>query len=106
MRLALSLAVLATLLPAGSLAAPMLGPAEDGEAVSSPTIRGSSVPIKKCRSATARPAQAASAWRGRPVQMKRLHELPPGTAYKAVYRTVDGCELPMTIAEYGTGPTR
>jgi hypothetical protein len=105
MRLPFALGILATLLPAGSLAAQMPAPATSGDGVTSPAARGSSVPIDKCRSANARIAEAEPAWRGMPAQMKRLHELPPGTAYKAVYRTIDGCEVPMTVAEYGTGPT-
>jgi len=30
-------------------------------------------------------------------------ELPPAVGYMAVYRTVNGCEVPMTIVEYRTG---
>ena len=34
---------------------------------------------------------------------QKLTELPPAVAYMAVYRTVNGCEVPMTVVEYRTG---
>lgn len=34
------------------------------------------------------------------LQPRKLGELPPATAYMAVYRTVDGCEVPLTVADY------
>jgi hypothetical protein len=43
------------------------------------------------------------AWqRGKPLTPKKLTELPPGKGYMAVYRTVNGCEYPMTMVEYRT----
>jgi len=38
----------------------------------------------------------------KPLKPQKLTELPPGKGYMAVYRTVDGCEYPMTMVEYQT----
>jgi hypothetical protein len=38
-----------------------------------------------------------------PAQFRKLDELPDATGYMAVYRTVDGCEVPMTVVEYRQG---
>ncbi len=38
----------------------------------------------------------------RPLKPQKLTELPPGKGYMAVYRTVNGCEFPMTMVEYRT----
>jgi len=40
--------------------------------------------------------------RGKSVAPRKLSELPPANAYKAVYRRVDGCEVPV-IVKYGVG---
>ena len=37
--------------------------------------------------------------RGRPL-LKKLTDLPPATAYMAVYRRVGGCNDPLTMADY------
>ena len=39
---------------------------------------------------------------GKSVKLRKLGELPPANHYKAVYRTVRGCEVPV-IAEFGAG---
>ena len=39
---------------------------------------------------------------GKPLSPRKLTELPPGKGFMAVYRTVDGCEFPMTMVEYRT----
>jgi hypothetical protein len=44
-----------------------------------------------------------SVHRGKPEQPRKLTELPPATAFMAVYRTINGCEEPMTVIEYRTG---
>lgn len=49
----------------------------------------------ECRKTTAHPA-----WRGKPVRPYKLTELPPASAYLAVYRTVDGCEVPMILTQH------
>jgi hypothetical protein len=38
----------------------------------------------------------------RPVKPQKLADLPPANAYKAVYRLVRGCEVPMVVT-YGIG---
>jgi len=35
-----------------------------------------------------------------PLIPKKLTQLPPGTAYMAVYRHIGGCEAPLTMAGY------
>ena len=37
---------------------------------------------------------------GRPLTPKKLTELPPGTAFMAVYRHIGGCDAPLTMVEY------
>lgn len=43
--------------------------------------------------------------RGRPL-LKRLTELPPATAYMAVYRHVGACNDPLTMAAYRQARTQ
>ena len=46
---------------------------------------------------------AVHAWTpDRKLAPRRLSELPPANAYKAVYRKVGGCEVPV-IVKYGIG---
>ena len=61
---------------------------------------------KECRKPTSHHADSVSAWRDKPLTPRKLTELPPATSYMAVYRTVDGCEEPMTVAEYRRGAAR
>ena len=35
-----------------------------------------------------------------PLTPKKLTELPPATAFMAVYRHIGGCEAPLTMARY------
>ena len=35
-----------------------------------------------------------------PLAPRKLTELPPATAYMAVYRRIGGCEAPLTMARY------
>ena len=56
-----------------------------------------------CPRTTSHYAGQGSAFRGDRVAPKNLGELPPATGYMAVYRTVNGCEVPMTVVEYRTG---
>ena len=53
-----------------------------------------------CPRTSAYVADAAGAYRGQPLTPKKLTELPPATAYMAVYRQVGGCESPLTMAAY------
>ena len=43
-----------------------------------------------------------AARRGGPLGAQRLNELPAADMYKAVYRRIDGCQIPI-IAQYGIG---
>ena len=63
-------------------------------------VRAQPLPIDQCRSATAHVADGRAKWIGEPVRPRKLDELPAGTAYMAVYRTINGCEEPMTVVEY------
>ena len=46
---------------------------------------------------------AVHAWtRDQKLTPKKLAELPPANAYKAVYRKIGGCEVPV-IVKYGVG---
>lgn len=87
---------LATALPAGSAAAP---PAESGNVKIErlPGLKGAS----ECRRADIHQAD-----RRGPAQLRRLDELPPARGYMTVYRTIDGCEVPMTVVEYRQGLAR
>ena len=38
----------------------------------------------------------------KPLMPQKLTQLPPGRGYMAVYRTIGGCEYPMTMVEYRT----
>ena len=40
--------------------------------------------------------------RSKPLTLQKLGELPPANAYKAVYRLVGGCEVPVVV-RYGIG---
>ena len=41
-------------------------------------------------------------YRGQPLTPRKLTELPPATAFMAVYRHIGRCEAPMTMVEYST----
>ena len=58
--------------------------------------------IEKCARTTSQYAEKG-VHRGQRVAPKKLNELPPAVGYMAVYRTVNGCEVPMTVTEYRTG---
>jgi hypothetical protein len=45
-------------------------------------------------------ADKSGLYRGQPLMPRKLTELPPGTAYMAVYRRIGGCEAPLTMADY------
>lgn len=47
------------------------------------------------------------AWQsGHPLEPRKLTELPPATAYMAVFRHIGTCEAPMTMVEYRTHGSR
>ena len=45
-------------------------------------------------------ANGSGAYRNEPLRPRKLTELPPGTAYMAVYRHIGGCEAPLTMSDY------
>jgi hypothetical protein len=53
-----------------------------------------------CPRTTSHLADASGLYRGKPLAPRKLTELPPGTAYMAVYRHIGGCEAPLTMVEY------
>ena len=53
-----------------------------------------------CPRTTSYYAGKGSIYRGDRITPKKLSELPPGIGFMAVYRTVNGCEAPMTMVEY------
>ena len=61
---------------------------------------GATSPGTDCRSARPHVANSRSEWHGEQLRPETLDELPPATAYMAVHRTIDGCAVPMTAAEY------
>ena len=62
--------------------------------------RVSTVRNDECRHTRAYLAKSKSVWTGEALRPKKLDELPPGTAYMAVHRTINGCEVPLKAAEY------
>lgn len=95
------------------LALPLLVPAATSAQTPAPAIqspqnnaRAMAATNSNCRKPTSYHAEIGSAWRGDPVTPRKLAELPPAESYKAVYRTVNGCEEPMTVAEYQRGVIR
>lgn len=95
------------------LALPLLVPAATSAQTPARTLespQSTARPIaatgSNCRKATSYRAQGGLAWRDEPVTPRKLTDLPPAESYKAVYRTVNGCEEPMTVAEYQRGVLR
>lgn len=100
MRLSIMFVALASSVPAASEAPAPSSPAPEAAPATSAVVRSIPVEIDKCRATRAHFANSRSVWSGPRLRPKNLDELPRGTAYMAVYRTVDGCEVPMTVAEY------
>jgi hypothetical protein len=103
MRLLFPVLVLPLLVPAATsaqTAAPAAGASPQN------TARAILSTGSNCRKTTSYRADGTLAWRDEPMTPKRLTDLPPAESYKAVYRTVNGCEEPMTVAEYQRGDTR
>jgi hypothetical protein len=57
-------------------------------------------PASHCPRITSYLADESGLYRGQPLTPKKLTELPPATAYMAVYRHIGGCEAPLTLADY------
>jgi hypothetical protein len=103
MRLAMILFALAAAAPAasaGPIAAPAAAPAVQLPSAPNPL---NSQEADNCPRTVSHYAGSGSMYRGAPLAPKKLTELPPAVGYMAVYRTVSGCEVPMTIVEYRTG---
>jgi hypothetical protein len=60
----------------------------------------------KCPRTTSHYADNRSADRGGRLLPRKLTSLPPAIGYMAVYRTVDGCEAPLTVVDYRGGRRR
>jgi hypothetical protein len=45
-------------------------------------------------------ADRSGLYRGNRLAPKKLTELPPATAYMAVFRRIGGCEAPLTMVDY------
>jgi hypothetical protein len=56
-----------------------------------------------CPRTTSHYAGKGAMYRGNRLVPRKLTELPPAVGYMAVYRTVNGCEAPLTIVDYRTG---
>ena len=63
-------------------------------------------PKANCPRTTSHYASKDLMYRGDRIAPKKLTELPPGIGFMAVYRTVNGCEAPMTMVEYRAGRRR
>ena len=95
------------------LALPLLIPAATSAQTPAPVVQTPQINPRaftgtndKCRKTTSYRADLGTAWRGESPPPRKLTELPPAESYKAVYRTVNGCEEPMTVAEYQRGILR
>jgi hypothetical protein len=68
----------------------------------SPTsvLQGPGASPANCPRTTSYLADQTGIYRGRPLKPRKLNELPPGTAYMAVYRHIGGCEVPLTMVDY------
>ena len=103
MRLSMILFALVVSAPAasaGPIAAPAAAPAARTPSAPNPLH---SQEADNCPRTVSHYAGKDSMFRGAPLAPKKLTELPPAVGYMAVYRTVNGCEVPMTIVEYRTG---
>jgi hypothetical protein len=108
----LLLAAAAALLPQASTAAPGGAPkliieSETPELMISPAVESAiKAPPSECRRPTAYIARGGLIWRNDKLEPRKLTELPPAQGFMAVYRVTNGCEDPMTMAEYRTGRRR
>ena len=103
MRLAMILLALSMSTPAAA-AGPI--PARAAAPAAEPPITPDPLDTRRagnCRRTVSHHAGRDSLYRGFPLAPQKLTELPPAVGYMAVYRTVNGCEVPLTIVEYRTG---
>src|SRR3954466_11832410 len=65
------------------------------------TVPGSPPPASaNCPRTTSYLAEQSGVLRDKPPALKKLNELPMGTAYMAVFRHIGGCEAPLTMVDY------
>ena len=57
-------------------------------------------PAANCPRTAAQVAADKAPYRGQKLVPHKLTDLPPATTYMAVYRRIDGCEAPLTMADY------
>jgi hypothetical protein len=89
MRLLLLVAVVA--IPAATAAAPRSVTVMD---------RASGPGTADCPRTTSYLAENSGLYSGKRLTPRKLTELPPATAYMAVYRRIGGCEAPLTMVDY------
>jgi hypothetical protein len=106
MRLPLILAALAISAPAASEGPALQSSTADSAGATAAVVRDMPGNLDKCRASRAHLADGRAAWIGEPLEPKKLDELPKGTAYMAVYRTINGCEVPLSVVEYRRGSGR
>lgn len=89
MRVAAAVSILSVLIPLTAVTA-----AGEGRPASSASS------ASHCPRTTSYLAEKSGNYRGQPLMPKKLTELPPATAYMAVYRHIGACEAPLTMADY------
>ena len=90
--------------PAIVLALTISAPAASAGLTPTPAVeRPNAQVVNSCKRTTSHYAGKSSIYRGDRIAPKKLTELPPAIGFMAVYRTVNGCEVPMTIVEYRAG---
>jgi len=65
-----------------------------------PVMKGAQAPAANCPRTTGYLANESGLYRGQPLTPRKLTELPPATAYMAVFRHIGGCEAPLTMVDY------
>jgi len=85
--------------PAALVALAICAPAVAAGSGSPPDKAGATGAVN-CPRTTSQLARERDIYNGKKLAPQKLTELPPGTAYMAVYRHIDGCEAPLTMTEY------
>jgi hypothetical protein len=65
-----------------------------------PVMKRTQTPTANCPHTTGYLADQSGLYRGQPLTPRKLTELPPATAYMAVFRHIGGCEVPLTMVDY------
>ena len=87
-------------LAAGAL---LVMPAASAAEPAGPLTGKSPLKLNACPRTGSYAAGDGAVHRGTPPSVRKLTQLPPAIGYMAVYRTVNGCEFPMTVTEYRGG---